>query len=65
MSVRSFDSTFRGSWRELVYLVFLVYLVCLVSLNKKNKIDYTSEINWLASPASGLSFFSCPGTGKD
>jgi hypothetical protein len=50
---------------NLVHLVYLVSLVYLISLNKRNKTKPRTRYTHLASPASGLSFFSRPATGKD
>ena len=50
---------------NLVHLVYLVSLVYLISLNKRNKAKPRTRYTHLASPASGLSLFSRPATGKD
>jgi hypothetical protein len=50
---------------NLVHLVYLVSLVYLISLNKRNKAKPRTRYTHLVSPASGLSFFSRPATGKD
>jgi len=50
---------------NLVHLVYLVSLVYLISFNKRNKTKPRTRYTHLASPASGLSLFSRPATGKD
>jgi len=50
---------------NLVHLLYLVSLVYLISLNKRNKAKPRTRYTHLVSPASGLSFFFRPATGKD